>query len=122
MTRSADVKRMECLVCGKPVVADEEDEPRICEDCWRCPECGCSHDSDDEEGMEWHEGFIIESEDNVVCHKCDNSWTYRGIEAAILAKSNRTVCPHCKGTGVLELPAKQDKKAKKAPSKSGKGR
>lgn len=100
---------LKCLVCRAEVPADTADEPRVCDKHWRCPKCGCSHEYVDEDGLK-QQGLIIESEDNVVCYKCDNSWTYRGLEQAILCKDHMEVCPTCKGAGVVKIKAKTKKR------------
>ena len=100
---------LRCMVCGASSPADEKNEPRICEKHWRCPECGTGPQYVDEFGQT-RTGFIIEDADYVVCNVCKSTWTYRGVERAICAKHNRVTCPHCKGSGMVQGPAKKKPK------------
>lgn len=77
-----------CVVCGKPVISFDEGDPRVCEACWRCPECGVrSHYRNRLGFLEY--GLLIEIESGkkeVVCYKCSilGSWTPKQFERAVI--------------------------------------
>lgn len=98
-----DVK---CLVCGASAELVDGNEPRICLKHWKCPKCGVSTEYTDENdyGVEI-EGLIYdEGDDHAHCGKCNKSWSYRGIERAIVKKNNMITCPFCKGRGTVSNP------------------
>jgi hypothetical protein len=91
---------MNCLVCNKKIECDDDGEPRICDDHWKCPNCGAvAHPSDSEDGLiyEPDEGFVN-------CYVCGKGWTVKEIERKIVKKTNLVPCPHCKGTGFVKGP------------------
>lgn len=83
-----------CIVCGKKV--SENDGPRVCDECWKCPECGVGV-----EGEDGDTGLVLDEDDCVVCYACDASWDNKHFEGALLKKHDRTTCPTCKGSGTV---------------------
>lgn len=82
------VLKIKCLICGKDTEI-EDDEPRICDNCFKCPKCGAVPDGND---------FIIE-EGYCNCAICGRGWTIKAYEKAMLKKHNLKPCPHCGGKG-----------------------
>lgn len=90
-----------CIVCNEEIPENSYDkgDPKICEKCWKCPDCGVGVDYRDDEGR-ISNGLILE-EGYVNCYSCEGGWTVKEYEKAIL-KANKvklTKCPHCKGQG-----------------------
>ncbi|MHA1167113.1 MAG: hypothetical protein ACTSRU_04785 [Candidatus Hodarchaeales archaeon] len=73
---------------------------------WKCPKCGAGveyftiYDSvdcvDDVDCCKLH------NDDAVFCDKCDYSVSGRDLAKILKNKSNRSECPHCKGTGWID--------------------
>lgn len=94
-----------CLICGKVIENHDTGDPRICEQCWKCPVCGVGFEfSIDSENDEISGGLWIDhSCDSTVveCCNCDRTWTSEQFERVVIEKEKMTKCPHCKGRGLV---------------------
>lgn len=115
-----------CLVCGKDTGADvtDTDEPRICEEHWRCPKCGVGvwvNSDTDNADSPGKEGFVfdpgVDNDGYVQCFNCGSEWTSRTVEKAIIKKLGMVTCPCCKGAGSVDK--KTADKFMKAAGKKG---
>ena len=102
---------IKCKICGK-VCDDVEDpdEPHVCNDCFRCPNCGASPTGPAKdkatkakiENRTWNaDGYFVIDEGEVGCSVCERGWTFRAFEKALMKKVNRQTCPTCKGCGTV---------------------
>jgi hypothetical protein len=82
---------VKCIVCGRPAEI-EDDEPRVCDGCFKCPKCGAT--------PEPRNDFIID-DGQALCVVCERGWSVKAYEKAMMKKHNLKPCPHCKGRGAV---------------------
>lgn len=99
------VKKVFCVGCGRTILPAnyEPGDPKVCEKCWQCPDCGMSHHTKDGE-----EGCIVDADDEVLCRACGGGvWSFSEFEKATKKRGSMEKCPICKGSGMVPKPKKE---------------